>query len=157
MLKKGLHLNRRQSGSSLLEAVVAIFIFSIGVLGLVGLQATSVKSSSDAKYRADAALLANQIIGQMWVDRANIDSYSHYSGGSVCNFTSSASGLTAVTDWVTEIGRVLPRAGLGNAQIAQIALSTPIANTRQVAVTICWQSPQEASPHNFVTTAQINL
>lgn len=157
MLKQVTNSTHRQRGSSLLEAVVAIFIFSIGVLGLVGLQAVSVKNSSDAKYRADAALLANQIIGQMWVDRANIDSYSHYGGGAACNFSSSASGLTSVTDWMTEISRVLPRAGLGNAQIAQIALTTPIANTRQVAVTICWQSPQEPTPHNFVATAHINL
>lgn len=157
MLKQAIHANRSERGSSLLEALVAIVIFSIGILALIGLQAVSIKNSSDAKYRADAALLANQIIGQIWVDRANIASYAHYDGGTVCNFSNAASGLTAVTDWVAEINRVLPRASLGNAAIAQIALTTPIANTRQVAVTICWQSPQETTPHNFVATAHISL
>lgn len=157
MLKQAIQSTQGQRGSSILEALVAIVLFSIGLLGLIGLQAVSIKNSADAKYRADAALLANQIIGQIWVDRANIDSYAHRAGGAVCNFGNTVSGLTAVTDWVAEINRVLPRAALGNAQIAQIALTTPIANTRQVTVTVCWQSPQETTPHNFVTTAQINL
>lgn len=149
--------NKAQRGSTLLEALVSIFIFSIAVLGLVGLQATSIKSSIDAKYRADAALLANQIIGQMWVDRASIDSYAHYAGTSVCNFTGAASAKSEVTNWVAEIGRVLPAATLSANKIAQISIATPITNTRQVTVTICWQSPQETSPHNFVATAHINL
>lgn len=157
MLTQAIQSAQGQRGSSMLEALVAIVLFSIGLLGLIGLQAVSIKNSSDAKYRADAALLANQIIGQIWVDRGNIDSYAHFNGGAACNFSNAASGLTAVTDWVTEINRVLPRASLGNAAIAQIALTTPIANTRQVAVTICWQSPQETSPHNFVAMAHINL
>jgi type IV pilus assembly protein PilV len=43
----------------LLEALIAILIFSFGILGLVGLQANAINLSTDAKYRADAALLAN--------------------------------------------------------------------------------------------------
>ena len=58
---------RQQSGMILIEALLAILIFSLGILALVGLQATSVKQSADAKYRTEAALLANEIIGQMWV------------------------------------------------------------------------------------------
>lgn len=147
----------RQRGSTLLEALVAIFIFSIGVLGLIGLQAVSIKNSIDAKYRADAAFLANQIIGQMWVDRGNIDNYAHYVTGGPCSHTGAASTLAPVTNWIAEIGKTLPAASLTAAKIAQIQVTTPIANTKQVTVTVCWQSPQETSPHNFVATAHINL
>lgn len=147
----------RQRGSTLLEALVAIFIFSVGVLGLIGLQAVSIKNSIDAKYRADAAFLANQIIGQMWVDRANIDNYAHYITGGPCGHTGSASTQTPVTNWIAEIGKTLPAASLTAAKIAQIQVTTPITNTKQVTVTVCWQSPQETSPHNFVATAHINL
>lgn len=159
----------RQRGSTLLEALVAILIFSIGVLGLIGLQAVSIKNSIDAKYRADAAFLANQIIGQMWVDRANIDNYAHYitnvTPGTPCDYSGSASTQVPVTNWIAEIGKTLPAASLGATKIAQIQVTTPtppdMANTRQVTVTVCWQSPQEirpnSSPHNFVATAHINL
>lgn len=53
---------RQQSGVILLEALLAILIFSLGILALVGLQAAAVKQSADAKYRTEAALLANEVI-----------------------------------------------------------------------------------------------
>lgn len=56
----------------LLEALIAILIFSFGVLGIVGLQASMVKSTSDAKYRSTASYIAQQRIGEMWADPANL-------------------------------------------------------------------------------------
>ena len=58
----------RQSGAYLLEALIGILIFSLGVLGIVGLQAASLRASSDAGLRAEAVFAANQYIGQMWAD-----------------------------------------------------------------------------------------
>jgi len=146
---------KQQRGSTLLEALIAILIFSMGIIALMGLQAASIKNSIDAKYRADASYLANQIIGQMWVDRANLDNYAHNpTVGTVCAPTGAASTLTKVTtDWLPQIAAALP--GATSAK-QQISVTTPLANTRQVTVTICWQGPQETTPHNFVATAQIN-
>ena len=64
-----------QQGVVLLESLIAILIFSLGVLGIVGLQAAMIKSTSDAKYRADASYIAQQRIGRMWSDPTNILSY----------------------------------------------------------------------------------
>lgn len=144
---------KRQQGSVLLEALIAVLIFSMGIIALMGLQAVSIKNSVDAKYRADAAYLANQIIGQMWVDRSNLDAYAHYPAGANCAPTGAASALANVTNWLTQTTAALPGA-TGTKQ--QISVTTPLANTRQVTVTVCWQGPQEAAPHNFVATAQIN-
>jgi Tfp pilus assembly protein PilV len=60
-------LPQGQSGVMLLEALIAILIFSLGILSLVALQATAIQLTGDAKYRTDATLLANRLIGQMWV------------------------------------------------------------------------------------------
>lgn len=57
-----------QRGVVLLEALIAILIFSLGVLGIVGLQASMIKNTSDAKYRSEASYIAQQKIGQMWAD-----------------------------------------------------------------------------------------
>ena len=38
-------LRSRQSGVMLLEALIAILIFSLGILGLVGMQASAVRAS----------------------------------------------------------------------------------------------------------------
>ena len=54
-------MHNKQSGVMLLEALIAILIFSLGVLGIVGMQASAVKASRDAKYRADAGLLAARL------------------------------------------------------------------------------------------------
>lgn len=153
MLMKSSKFRPTQHGSVLLEALISILIFSIGILGLVAMQAAAIKNSIDAKYRSDAAYLANQIISQMWVDRTNLDSYSHYATGTSCNFTGSASAHAKVTGWTTQAVALLPGAASNK---TQIEISTPIAGTRQAKVTVCWQSPQETTPHNFVATAQIN-
>jgi type IV pilus assembly protein PilV len=56
---------KQQSGVMLLEAMIAILIFSIGILAIIALQAAAVNASSDAKYRSDACMLANELLGQM--------------------------------------------------------------------------------------------
>lgn len=126
------------------------------MLALVALQAVSIKNSIDAKYRSDASYLANQIIAQMWVDRSNIDNYTHYQTGAVCTFTGLASANANVAGWVTQVTSLLPGAASSK---TQIQVTTPLASTRQVKVTVCWQSPREIAAgtfHNFATTAQIN-
>nr|MDA8109387.1 type IV pilus modification protein PilV [Betaproteobacteria bacterium] len=64
-----------QHGMVLIEALVGILIFSIGILAMLGMQAVGVQTTVDAKYRSDAAFLANQIVSQMWVNQANLASY----------------------------------------------------------------------------------
>ena len=56
----------RQTGSYLLEALIAILIFSFGVLGLIGLLGSSIRITNDARYRSEAANLANAMIAEMW-------------------------------------------------------------------------------------------
>ena len=62
-----------QGGFFLIEAMVAILIFSLGILGLVAMGGTAVSSQSDAQYRTEASSLADAIAGQiaLGVDRTN--------------------------------------------------------------------------------------
>jgi type IV pilus assembly protein PilV len=59
----------------LIEALIAILIFSIGVLAIVGLQATMIKNTADAKYRSEASYIAQARIGQMWADPEALATY----------------------------------------------------------------------------------
>lgn len=64
-----MHNNYRQSGQRgviLLETLIAILIFSIGVLALVGLQAVMISNTSDAQYRSEASLIAQKRIAEIW-------------------------------------------------------------------------------------------
>lgn len=64
-----------QSGVMLIEALVAVLIFSIGILALIGLQAAMIASSSEAKYRSEASFIAQNRIGEIWADPANAVNY----------------------------------------------------------------------------------
>lgn len=68
-------LESAQQGVVLLEALIAILIFSMGVLAIVGLQASMIKNTAESKYRADASFIAQQRIGTMWSDPGNLASY----------------------------------------------------------------------------------
>lgn len=64
-----------QQGVVLLEVLISVLIFSMAVLAIVGLQASMVKNTTDAKFRADASYIAQQRIGTMWADPANVATY----------------------------------------------------------------------------------
>lgn len=57
-----------QAGVALIEALISILIFSFGVLGLVGLEASAINFSVDAEDRSRATVLANDIVSTMWLN-----------------------------------------------------------------------------------------
>jgi type IV pilus assembly protein PilV len=59
-----------QQGFTLIEVMVAVLIFAFGVLGIVGMQARAAQFSVQAEDRARAALLANEIVTQMWAQQS---------------------------------------------------------------------------------------
>jgi|APLak6261699311_1056244.scaffolds.fasta_scaffold00080_42 type IV pilus assembly protein PilV len=64
-----------QNGSVLLEALIAVLIFSLGILALVGLQANMLKNTGTSKFRTDASYIAQKKIGEMWADPGNLTTY----------------------------------------------------------------------------------
>jgi len=60
---------RGEAGVALLEVLVSVLLFSLGVLGLIGLQARAINLSIDAEDRNRAALIANDIAATMWTTR----------------------------------------------------------------------------------------
>jgi type IV pilus assembly protein PilV len=53
----------KQQGFMLLEALIAILIFSFGILAIAGLQGAMMKNTEDATFRAEAAYIVQQNIG----------------------------------------------------------------------------------------------
>lgn len=134
-------MKKTQSGVALLEALVGILIFSIGILALMGLQAQSIRNTVEAKYRNEAAYLANQIIGQMWVDRANLAAYDTGAGAN-----------PNMVAWRNQVATTLPRVVAAGANSPTIAVAG-----NQVTVTIFWQLPGSDSPlRQFAVVAQVN-
>ena len=128
-----------QKGSYLLEALIAILIFAFGVLGLIGLLGSSVRVTNDARYRAEAANLANGMIADMWTTTtANIA-------------TDFGSGGSKLTSWTTKVASLLPGGIAPDVAVAD-GFST---ESKTVVVTVYWQLPGDPVRHQHVMTAQI--
>jgi type IV pilus assembly protein PilV len=128
-----------QRGVLLLEALIAILLISFGILGLIALWANSLKDVSEAKYRSDASFLANEMIGQLWLDRASI-----------------AVGFTAPTNWTDRLAATLP-GGTGTVVVAvnPDVVPAPVPPALKATITVKWTLPGHVE-HTFVSIAYIN-
>ena len=61
-------LPRAQHGIALMECLMALLIFSVGLLGLLGLEARVMNISTDSENRSRAAMLAGEVANQMWLN-----------------------------------------------------------------------------------------
>jgi type IV pilus assembly protein PilV len=116
----------KQKGMALLEAMIAIVLFSIGVIGLMGLQANMIKNNTDAKLRSEASFLAQQTLGTMWGNPNNLAKYKE-------------------TD--------SPIADLPKGK-RTVTLTAGATGSTQVTITLTWQQPGQ-DPHSLTVNAQI--
>lgn len=64
-----------QDGMALLEGLIAIVIFSAGVLAFAWMQAAATRQVTESKYRIEATFAANQLLGRMWTQRSNLEQF----------------------------------------------------------------------------------
>ena len=85
---------RRQHGMSLVELMVAVSVFSIGMLAVASLQISGLRHTQMAAYRVDATLAAHALIEEMRANQLNKDQstpYNHYRGYTTANSSSDIS------------------------------------------------------------------
>ncbi|MFO1413291.1 MAG: hypothetical protein U1F10_05155 [Burkholderiales bacterium] len=145
-----LRLVRRnaQRGSLLLEVLVSVLIFSLGVLGIVGLQATSVRAVDDAQYRSEAVALANAYVGKMWTDDHTATDATYFEK------TYAATDGDGYVELLEMVARLPGGADKGNEPVVTVAAG-PSATSTRVSVTLYWQRPGDAFRHSYSTTAVI--
>ena len=127
-----------QQGVVLLEVLIAVLIFSVGLLGLIGLQGSMVKGATSTKYRVEASYLAQQTLGALWADPCNLAAYS-VDGEDISAYLPN--GTRTITNYSSGTA---PLDTCGNAQVID-----------QTVVTIAWQSPGETEVHRVVNSASI--
>lgn len=151
----------------LLEALIGILIFSMGILAMIGLQATAVRMNTGSKERADAAFLANQIISRMWTDdHAILGNYAHTAGGggvlthanrdrTDCSPEGDPSTNGVVNTWLNSVGSFLPGALPARQQIIVTSSGTTPDRVFTVIVGVCWPA-DDGTWHNQIAQARIN-
>jgi len=60
-----------ERGFALLEALIAMLLFSVGILGMVAMQARAAQFSTDSEDRSRAALAANEIASWMFMNQTS--------------------------------------------------------------------------------------
>ena len=58
-------IDRNAAGFTMLEAVIALLVLSIGLLGMAGLQSTSTRLTSESHQRSITTLAASEIIDKI--------------------------------------------------------------------------------------------
>lgn len=130
------HVRQQQRGVVLIEGLIAILIFSIAVLGLVGLQVSMSRAQSSAKYRIDASNLAADLVGTIWADSGKRTSYD----------TAGCPGHPPCKAWSDRLKATLP------ASSYDIVFDSA---TGDFNITLRWSVPNEGA-HQFVTSTTIN-
>jgi type IV pilus assembly protein PilV len=125
---------RTQGGIALLECLMALLIFSVGLLGLLGLEARVMNISVDSENRGRAALLASEIASQMWINNT------------VAPTTTAYNNLVANAGDQTQGG--LP---------GGVATVTQIGTTNVANITITWQEISDAPATPSTLTTQVIL
>ncbi|MBS0339282.1 MAG: type IV pilus modification protein PilV [Proteobacteria bacterium] len=123
-------------GIVMIEILVALLIFMLGILGFIGMQTALTKEQSEANLRATAANLANDVMGRMW---ANIGNLAGYTGTDSCS-------ATPCTEWRSKVQEALP-AGTASIKVD--------AATGNVSIKLGWTLPGGVT-HQYETQSNIS-
>jgi len=127
----------------MLEALIAILIVALGILGVVGLYARSLQNVDDSKYRGEAALLAATLVGQMWVDDPAFASLQ-------ANFDSTGTGA-GYTEFKALVAQRFPNSTAPTV----VVTAGPTRASTDVQITITWRQPGDVTARNYDVTATI--
>jgi len=142
----------RARGFTMVEALVALVVLAVGMLGMAGLYVTTLHSGSSAIYRMQAINLATDMADRI---RANRTANLFYNDAPANN---NCFGAAAVVDctpeqmaqndlflWNTQIGQILPNA---TGTVVAAGASSPWTYT----ITLTWY--EQGSNTGNVNTAQ---
>lgn len=109
-------------GFTMLEVLVALLIFSLGLLGMAGLLAVSVRTNHSAYQRTQATFLAQSMADRMranvrlalWNDLYNGSWSAAQTGAATCQGSTSCDykdvAKRDIAVWTSDVARFLPNA-----------------------------------------------
>jgi type IV pilus assembly protein PilV len=133
-----------QCGAFLLEALIALLIFSLGVIAMAGLQGRAARHFNEAQYRANAAELAQATIASM---RASDPT----------TLAARFDPTTSTTEWIALLGQAKRLPGVTDVQnlpTLQI-IDGPTTASRQVSLSVFWQAPGDRTAHRYAASTVI--
>jgi type IV pilus assembly protein PilV len=130
---------RTQRGVALIECMMALLIFSVGLLGLLGLEARVMNFSSESENRNRAAMFASELASQMWLN------------GTV---TPGTADYTTLKGTIADQSKGGLPGGVANATVTV----TPLAGTTNTAdIVITWLEHTDAPANLSTLTTRVVL
>ena len=148
MTQRHPRLSRHVRGFTLVEALVALLVLSIGLLGVAALQLSSLRANHSSSLRSQATLLAYDIVDRM---RANQSAASNGAYDTALGITPTG-GTVAQDDlvrWKQNLTNTLPT---GDGAVARSGAGGAVKFT----ITVQWDDSRGAeAPLSFVMETQI--
>lgn len=123
----------KNKGFFIIEALIAVLVFMIGILGVLQIQLTQMQATADAQYRMQASYMADNIMSKIVLDKSNLNNYV---SGSNDEYTT----------WFNDLKGVLPA----------VSDNPPVITTSEspnggtlVKIIIKWKSPQTSIVSNY--------
>lgn len=155
-------------GFSIVEALVALIVLSVGMLGIAALYVESLQAGRSAVYRTHAVNLASDMADRIRANRnaGNQGRAYELAAGDTpaergCADTGAGSDAcdqeTLAEDdlarWLTAIRGSLP--GNGNDTPSGTVVVDPAAAPTQYTITVTWSEPGEQQSLSYVVSMQI--
>jgi type IV pilus assembly protein PilV len=143
---------RRNGGFTLVDAMVALIVLSVGLLGIAALYVETLRANRTSLHRTEAVNLATDIADRMRSNRIPADAYN-------CNGTcdpatppasANAIAIADLTDWVTQVQTQLP-GGTADVTFTAATATTPAA----YVVDIGWDEVGQDDPVTFQLRIEI--
>lgn len=153
--------NHRSRGFTLVEALVALVVLSIGMLGIAALYVESLRAGRESLTRSTAILLASDMADRI---RSNRDAGAAYAkattdtgtvstdceeGGSSASCTPAVMAAHEIATWETEIKANLPG---GDEATGEIVVTAGAPNIYQI--TVSWVEVGQADVVSYVVRIQ---
>jgi len=153
-----------QAGFSLVEALVALLVLSIGMLGIAGLFVESVRNSRTALLRTQAITLVGDMAERIRANASaraayDIDNYGGEPAERDCAPTAASAGencsMAALAEddlarWIAAVRAALPALGEAPPQ-AEVRYFPPGAAgaPERYLITVAWLEPGEDEPFTY--------
>jgi len=144
-----------QRGFTMIEALVALVILAIGLLGIAALNLDALRSGRTAIYRTQAVNLAADMADRIRANRRARNTYQLALGdaaptvdgtNAACETTAgcTAADMAArdLARWAASVAQLLPG---GRAGVNVVALGATIDDPSTYEVTVAWEEPGAAS------------
>jgi type IV pilus assembly protein PilV len=143
-------ITRRARGFTFVEALVALLVLSIGLLGVAALQLTSLRSNHSSSLRSQATLLAYDIVDRMRANRtAALSGAYNLEPANALDDESTVIREVDLVRWRKSLSETLP-SGVGSIE------SDIAGGITTITVTIQWDDARDPTdPMRFVMETQI--